>query len=92
MKDLTTKALYASVDKIIKDNQDEVIKAMFANTNESMTTEEITGYITFNCLSLATKLSVQVILELLQSQGILEIDEREIAKLYLKHLSFEKEE
>lgn len=92
MKDLTVKALYASVDKIIKDNQDEITQNIFMNTNNSMKTEEISARITFNCLSLATKLSVQLTLELLQSQGILEIDEREIAKLYLKHLSFEKEE
>lgn len=92
MEDLTAKALYSTIDKIIKGNQEGIVKNLFANTNDSMSTEEITGIITFNCLSLATKLSVQVVLELLQSQGILEIDEREIAKLYLKHLSFEKEE
>lgn len=92
MEDLTTKAFYSLIDDIIKDNKDEIIKNIFANTNESMTTEEITGCLTFNCLSLSVKLSVQVILELLQSKGVLEIDEHEIAKLYLKHLSFEKEE
>lgn len=92
MKDLTVKALYSAIDDIIKENQDEIVKNIFANTNESMTTEEITGYITFNCLSLSMKLSVQVILELLQSWGVLEIDEHEIAKLYLKHISFGKEE
>ncbi len=80
------------VDDILKENHDEVIKGIFANTNESMKTEEITGYMVFNCLSLSIKISVQVILELLQSKGIFEIDEHEIAKLYLKHLSFEKEE
>lgn len=92
MEDLTVKSLYSLIDDIIEENHNEIVKGIFANTNESMTTEEITGYITFNCLSLATKLSVQVILELLQSKGVLEIDEHEIAKLYLKHLSFEKEE
>lgn len=92
MEDLTVKAFYSLIDDIIKENHDEIVKGISANTNESMTTEEITGYMTFNCLSLATKLSVQVILEILQSKGVLEIDEHEIAKLYLKHLSFEKEE
>lgn len=92
MEDLTVKAFYSMVDDILKENHDEVIKGIFANTNESMKTEEITGYMVFNCLSLSIKISVQVILELLQSKGIFEIDEHEIAKLYLKHLSFEKEE
>lgn len=92
MEDLTVKAFYSMVDDILKENHDEVIKGIFANTNESMKTEEITGYMVFNCLSLSVKISVQVILELLQSKGIFEIDEHEIAKLYLKHLSFEKEE
>lgn len=92
MEDLTAKALYLAIDNIIKGNKDEIAKNLFAHTDDSMTTEEIVGIITLNSFTLATKLSVQVVLELLQSQGILEIDEREIARLYLKHLSFGKEE
>ncbi len=67
MNDLTIKALYSSIDEIIKENQEEIIKGMFANTDKSMASEEIMGYMAFNCLSLSMKLSVQVILELLQS-------------------------
>lgn len=91
MEDLTKKALYTMIDNTIKDNKDEIAKNLFAHTDESMTTEEIVGVITSNCLSLATKLSVQFVLELLQSQGVLQIDEHEFAKLYLKHLSPGKE-
>ena len=91
MKDLTVEALYSSIDKIIYDNQEGIRKALFAHTDDSMTTEEIVGYVLPNCLSLSVKLSVQLTLEILQSQDILEIDEHEIAKLYLKHLLSEKE-
>lgn len=92
MKELTVKALDTMVDKIMTDNMESITERLFLNANDSMTTEQVVGRAITNCLSLSIKLSVQVVFELLQSQGILEIDEHEIAKLYLKHLSFEKEE
>lgn len=92
MKDLTVKALEEMIDKIIADNKEVITEKLFLNTNNSMTTEEIVGYMFTNYLSLSMKLSIQATLELLRSQGVLEIDEHEIAKLYLKHLSFGKEE
>lgn len=92
MKDLTAKALDAMIDKLMADNSEAITENLFLNTDRSMTTEQVVGYALTNCLSLSVKLSVRVIFELLQSQGVLEIDEHEIAKLYLKHLSFEKEE
>ncbi len=92
MKELTAKALEEMVDKIIADNKEAITERLFLNTDHSMKTEEIVGYTLTNCLSLSVKLSVQVTLELLRSQGILEIDEHEIAKLYLKHLSSGKED
>lgn len=92
IKDLTAKALDAMVDKVIKDNQDEIAEALFSGSTDEMTIGELFSLMTLNCLSLSMKLSVRVTLDLLQSAGNLRIDEREIAKLYLKHLSSEKEE
>lgn len=92
MEDLTVKALNSMVDKIMKDYQSEIEKALFSGGTEEMSKEEVFALMTVNCLSLSMKLSVQVIFDLLQSAGNLQIDEREIAKLYLKHLSFGKEE
>lgn len=92
MKELTVKALDEMIDQIIKDNKAEITKNMFLGGDDSMSSEEVYALMAVNCLSLSIKLSVQVTLDLLQSQGILEIDEREIAKLYLKHLSSEKED
>lgn len=91
MEELTVKSLEEMVDKIIVDNKEVITEKLFLGTDHSMTTEQIVGYALTNCLSLSVKLSVQVILELLKSQGILEIDEREIAKIYLKHLSPDQE-
>ncbi len=90
MENLTIKALNSMVDKIIKEHQMEIKESLFFGGTEEMSTEEVFALMTVNCLSLSMKLSVQVILDLLQSAGNLQIDEREIAKLYLKHLSFEK--
>ena len=92
MEDLTVKALNSMVDKIIKDNQKEITETLFSGGTNEMSIEKVFALMTLNCLSLSMKLSVQVTLDLLQSAGNLQIDEREIAKLYLKHLSSEREE
>ena len=92
MKELTVKALDEMIDQIIKDNKAEITKNLFLGGNDSMSSEEVYALMAVNCLSLSIKLSVQVVFESLQSQGVLEIDDREIAKLYLKHLSFDKED
>lgn len=92
MKDLTLDALYSSIDSIISENQDVIEQVLFQHTDSSMSAEEVLARMIPNCLSLSVKISVQLTLELLQSHGVFEIDEREIAKIYLKHLSFEKED
>lgn len=84
--------LNSMVDKIMKDHQDEIAEALFTGGTDEMSKEKVIAIMMMNCLSLSMKLSVQVVFELLQSQGVLQIDEHEIAKLYLKHLSSEKEE
>lgn len=92
MDKLTAKALNAMIDEIIAEHQEEITESILANTNENMTTEQIVSVMVANSFSLSMKLSVQLILDLLQSQGILQIDDREVAKLFLKHLSSEKDE
>lgn len=80
------------IDKVLADSRDEIAENLLFGADESMTSEQIFSLMLFNSLSLSMKLSVQVIFDLLQSVGNLQIDEREIAKLYLKHLSSQKEE
>lgn len=92
MNDLTIDALYSSIDNVINENQDMIEQILFQHTDNSMSAEEVIARMIPNCLSLSVKLSVQLTLELLQSHGVFEIDEQEIAKLYLKHLSSEKED
>lgn len=87
MEKLTVKALDKVIDDIIKNNQDEIMKGLLFGTDDSMETEKICSIMIWNCLSLSIKLTSRFLLDLLQSQGVLEIDEREIAKLLLKHLS-----
>ena len=92
MEKLTVKALDEMIDQIVKDNEKAIRKNILNTADETMTKEEIFSLMVINCLSLSMKLSVQVVFEILQSQGLLEIDDREIARLYLKHLSSEKED
>lgn len=91
MERLTVSAIGAMIDKILTDSKDEITENILSGSDESMTSEQIFSVMIFNTLSLSMKLSVQVIFDLLQSVGNLQIDEREIAKLYLKHLSSQKE-
>lgn len=92
MEKLTISAINTMIDKILDDSKNEITENIFSGTNESMKSEKIFSVMMFNCLSLSMKLSVQVTLDLLQSAGNLQIDEHEIAKLYLKHLSLQKGE
>ncbi len=92
MEKLTICAFNAMIDKVLADSRDEIAENLLFGADESMTSEQIFSLMLFNSLSLSMKLSVQVIFDLLQSVGNLQIDEREIAKLYLKHLSSQKEE
>lgn len=92
MEKLTISAINTMIDKILDDSKNEITENIFSGTNESMKSEKIFSVMMFNCLSLSMKLLVQVTLDLLQSAGNLQIDEHEIAKLYLKHLSSQKGE
>ncbi len=92
MEKLTIKALDKMIDDIIKNNQDEIMESLFSGTNDSMEESKIYSIMIWNCLSLSMKLTSRFLLDLLQSQGVFEIDEREIAKLLLKHLSSDLKE
>lgn len=91
MERLTVSAIGAMIDKILSDSKNEITENILSGSDESMASEQIFSVMIFNTLSLSMKLSVQAIFDLLQSVGNLQIDEREIAKLYLKHLSSPKE-
>ena len=86
MEDLTAKALDAMVEKIIKDNQRDIAEALFSGSTDKMSIGELFSLMTMNCLSLSLKLSVNVTLDLLRTVGNVQIDEEELANLYLKHL------
>ena len=86
MEDLTVKALDAMVEKMIKDNQGDIAEALFSGSTDKMSIGELFSLMTMNCLSLSLKLSVKVTLDLLRTVGSVQIDEEELANLYLKHL------
>ena len=92
MDELTVKALDSMIENIIKENSSQIKMEILSGGNDLISADEIYSLMTFNCLSLSLKLSVQVVFEILRSQGVLQIDEREIAKLFLKHLSSEKKD
>lgn len=87
MENLTIKAINQSVDNMICRNQEDIMNDLFKNTDSSMSAEKINSVMIVNCLSLSVKLSVQAVLGILQESDVLVIDENQIAKLLLKHLS-----
>lgn len=89
MENLTVKALDKVIDDIIKNNQDEIMESLFSGVSDSMQKEKIYSIMIGNCLSLSMKLTSRFLLDLLESQGVFQIDEREIAKLLLRQLSSE---
>ena len=89
MEDLTAKVLDKIIDDIIKNHQNEIAEKILSGADDSMSDQKIYSIMLSNCLSLSMKLTSQFLLELLQSQGILRIDERELQKLLLKMLSSE---
>lgn len=92
MKQTTVEAIGKSVENIIKNNQDEITHNLLAGANESMSMETVTAIMVRNCLAQSIKLSVQMVLKILQDSGVLELDERQIAKILLKQLSSEIED
>lgn len=91
MENTTVDALNGMVDNFFQDNQKEITNYLFERLNDSMTTEQILPIMVANCLSLSMKLTSRFLLDLLQSGGVLQIDEREIAKQFLKCLSSDLE-
>lgn len=87
MKETTIKALNLAVDDMLKREQSSIQQCILADLNDDMTQEEIFSKMILNCLSVSVKLSTQSILSLLEESGVLRLDEREIEKHLLKHLS-----
>lgn len=87
MKETTIKALNLAVDDMLKHEQSAIEQCIFADLSDDMTQEKIFAKMILNCLSVSVKLSTQAILSLLEDSGVLHLDEREIEKHLLKHLS-----
>lgn len=89
MEKTTIDALNKIIDEILKNNQDKILEKLLENTDSSMSSEKLFSTMMLNCVSQSTKIAAQVVLGLFQSQGVLHLDEREIAKQLLKQLSSE---
>ena len=87
MKETTVKALNLAVDDMLKREQSSIEQCILSNITDDMTQEKIFAKMILNSLSVSVKLSTQSILSLLEESGILLLDEREIEKHLLKHLS-----
>lgn len=80
-------AINKLIDEIISNHFEEISTSLLAGTYEGMPKDKVFSIMIRNCLSESVKLSSQVILGLLQSEGLIQIDERETAKQLLKQLS-----
>lgn len=87
MKETTVKALNLAVDDMLKREQSSIEQCILSNITDDMTQEKIFAKMILNSLSVSVKLSTQSILSLLEESGVLRLDEREIEKHLLKHLS-----
>lgn len=91
MEKTTIDALSKVIDEILENNQDAIKECLFKGTDDSMSYQDVFAAMMLNCISQTAKISSQVVLGLLQSQGVLQLNEREIAKQLLKQLSSEIE-
>lgn len=89
MEKTTIDALNKVIDEILENNRDTIKESLFKGTSDSMPYQDMFATMMLNCISQTTKISSQVVLGLLQSQGVLQLNEREIAKQLLKQLSSE---
>lgn len=92
MEKLTVDALNQMVDNIINENYDAIKHNIFCTITSDMDAEKLFSTVMMNCLSETMKRTLQLNFEVLQSAGILGIDERGIAKQLLKQLSSEIED
>ncbi len=87
MNNLSIQALNKLIDDELRRNMEEITKNLTVGADDSMSTEEVTGTMISNCLSLSVKISTQLILGLLEEAGVIQIDEKNLSKLFLQHLS-----
>lgn len=92
MEEITAKALDLLIDETIKENGRQIKESLFANTDESMQRDDLYAVMMMNCLSASVKVSTKLILKVLKDAGVLQIDDREAAKILLKHLSSDLKE
>lgn len=87
MEEITAKAFDWLIDEIIKENRDQIAEGLLANTDDTMQRDNLYAAMMLNCVSVSAKVTTQIILEVLKESGVIQIDDREAAKILLKHLS-----
>lgn len=87
MEEITVKAFDRLIDEIIKENRDQIAEGLLANTDDTMQRDNLYAAMMLNCVSVSVKVTTQIILEILKESGVIQIDDREAAKILLKHLS-----
>ena len=87
MEEITVKAFDRLIDEIIKENRDQIAEGLLANTDDTMQRDNLYAAMMLNCVSVSVKVTTQIILEILTESGVIQIDDREAAKILLKHLS-----
>lgn len=87
MNETTIKALNKATENFIKSNNGVIAEKITDGINESDNESIVYAKMLNNCISLSTSLAVQAVMSILEDANVICLDERQIAKLYLKQLS-----
>ncbi|MFR1834188.1 MAG: hypothetical protein ACLSX5_13670 [Lachnospiraceae bacterium] len=90
MQQTTLTAIEKSVRLMLEKNQDVIAEKLLNGVTITNETDlPMLAKMISNCLCVSTYLSVQAVLSLLEDSGVVQIDERLLAKLLIKQLSSE---
>lgn len=86
--ELTTRDIILKmVENSVKNQEDKILEELFKNISDQDSLEQLTSKAIRNCLELSVSLSVQTVMDILIDSDVVDLDERKLAKLLLKHLS-----
>ena len=86
--ELTTRDIILKmVENSVKNQEDKILEELFKNISDQDSLEQLTSKAIRNCLELSVSLSVQTVMDILIDSDVVDLDERKLAKILLKHLS-----
>lgn len=87
MERTTRDIILRMVENSVKNQEDKILEELFKNISDQDSLEQLTSKAIRNCLELSISLSVQTVMDILIDSDVVDLDERKLAKILLKHLS-----